>query len=123
MADEDAAGSSGRLEGFKDRQIAAADRIDGGDLGFGCERVFDQSAGRPVDAEALADVDRSETRIALAQPPAKADLALFLAAKAIAADRDQDLGGRDAEPFADEIGRGLPGDAIVDADIRDAVAI
>ncbi len=61
--------------------------------------------------------------VARAERAAESDFALLLAAKAVAAQRRQDLRLRAAKPFADEIGRRLARGAIVHADISRAAAV
>ena len=85
MADEDPARARHRVEDFDNRAVAAPDRICRDDVRVGGQSLSHQRAGRPVDAEAFADLDDAKFGIARSQRPAETDLALFLAAEAIAA--------------------------------------
>ena len=123
VADEYAARPPRRAERLDHCAISPADRIGADDVGIGGERLAHERARRLVDAETLARLDDPEIGVARAERPAESDFTLLLAAKAIAAQRRQDLGLRAAKPFADEIGRRLPGGAVVHADIGRAAAV
>ena len=57
MSDEDPACTRHRLKRFDNRAVAAAYRIGRNDVRVGGESLSHERAGRPIDAEAFADLD------------------------------------------------------------------
>src|SRR6185437_13560922 len=112
VADEHPARPPRRPERLDNGAISPADRIGAGNVGIGGEGLAHQRAGRLVDPEAFARLDNAEIGVARPKRPAKSDLALLLAAEAVAAQRRQDPRLLGPEPLADEIGGRLAGGAV-----------
>src|SRR4051812_18351287 len=92
VADKSQTGPARFTKSCDDRCVAAADRINGRNVGLALQRIVDEASGWPVAAKPFTDFDNAQMRIIFAQRAAEADLTLFLAAETIAAESDQDLG-------------------------------
>jgi hypothetical protein len=94
VGDEGAAGAVPGVEGLQDGAVAAADRVDGVDVGVAVQGAERQPVDRGVQAVAVGDLGEGAVRPPLADRGPEADLAFFLAAEDAAAQGDQDAAGR-----------------------------
>jgi hypothetical protein len=122
VRDERPAGAVAGVEGIQDGPVAAADRVDGLDVGVPVQGVEREPVHGAVQAVAVRDLRQGAVRPLLPDRGPEADLAFLLAAEHAAAQRDQDAAVPLAEPLVDEVGRGGAGRTVVHSDVGHPLA-
>ncbi|MNV98307.1 hypothetical protein D3C71_1935490 [compost metagenome] len=87
------------------------------------QRLDHALEGVLVNSVATADIQHPQMRGTATQPHAKAHLPLFFTAKQLASDDHGDVLRLWRQPSRQQVRGGLPGRAIVHADIADALAV